>query len=297
MNIVITGGEGQLSREISNHIDEKYNYYFLNKEKLNVTSALSIKKSLESIQPDIIINTAAYTSVDKAESDYDSVYLINSKGAKNLAKYCSDNDVILIHLSTDYVYSGDIKGFYKETDTLNPKTVYGNTKLQAEKFIQSECYKYIIIRTSWLFSEYDNNFLKTIYKLTKDKNEISVVSDQLGAPTSCYSLSCFIINLVNSVDFIKKNECWGVYNYSDYPDVSWYEFALEIVKNINEIKKTNIKVIPTLSENYKMAAKRPKNSRLDCNKVIETFQIEMNNWKEQTKDIITRLIENENENY
>ncbi|QUM83553.1 dTDP-4-dehydrorhamnose reductase [Moritella sp. 28] len=291
MNIVITGGGGQLSREIYNHTDGKHNYHFLNKEKLNVTSVLSINKILEGLKPDIIINTAAYTSVDKAESEYDSAYLVNSIGAKNIAKYCSDNDVVLIHISTDYVYSGEMIGFYKETESLNPKTAYGKTKLQAERYIESECDKYIIIRTSWLFSEYDNNFLKTIYKLSHSKDKICVVSDQLGAPTSCYSLSIFIIHLINNINMINENGSWGTYNYSDYPDASWYEFAQEIVNNINEIKNTNVKVIPILSEDYKTVAKRPQNSRLDCQKLINTFSFEMFNWKDQVKEVIKRIIE------
>lgn len=272
IKVLVTGCNGQLGQSIK-AISENFpsiNFEFVNTTQLDITSETQINQLFKNKKFDFVINCAAYTAVDLAEENHDLAFLVNADGAKYLATACSKNNTVLIHISTDFVFDGNKKTPYIETDQPNPINIYGKSKLLGEAYIQKFCPNHFIIRTSWLYSEFGNNFLKTILKLTKVKNEISVVNDQIGSPTYTGDLARFIIFLV-----LKNSHNYGIYNYSNIGEVSWYGFALSIIK----LGNLNISVVPILSKNYDTKAKRPNYSVLNKEKAIHTFQIKVPHWE------------------
>lgn len=297
MKIAVTGGAGQLARVMRDHICENDKYFFLDRENLDITDREAVSKIINNIKPDIIINTAAYTDVDKAESEEDAAFLINSDAVGYLAECCSENNIILIHMSTDYVYGDNTSLPHKENDENNPETVYGRSKICGENLIKEKCEKYIIIRTSWLFSEYNKNFLKTIISILESKESIKVVNDQIGAPTSCNSLSLFIFKIVDSIKTLDSDALWGVYNFCNYPDVSWYNFAEKIVECIRIKNNKSYTVLPIPSHEYDAVARRPKNSKLNCSKYMSVFEINQACWIPEIEPLVDKLLGENNESY
>ncbi len=200
MKVLITGGGGQVAKVLVKQLGHKHHLTCYDRNELDITSEESLVRCLSLTKPDVVINTAAYTAVDKAESEPNLAFDVNGEGVKKLSSICNRFDCVLIHLSTDYVYDGDIEGLHCESEETNPKTVYGKSKLLGESHIQQACNKYLIIRTSWLFSDYGNNFLKTIFKLLEKGNNVSVVNDQFGSPTSCYNLASFIDEILLNLE-------------------------------------------------------------------------------------------------
>ena len=244
------------------------------------------KKILE-ISPDIVINATAYTFVDKAEEEKNIADLINHEAVKNIAHICSSIGCWLIHISTDYVFDGYSKVPYKELDKTSPTGAYGKTKLDGELAIQSSNCKYIIIRTSWLFSEYGNNFLKTMLRIGKNSNDLSIVDDQIGCPTYAQDLASTISNIVTSLDSKKIS---GIYHYSGYKSCSWYDFALAIfdqAKAYDLIIPDTINPVSTSS--YQTKAHRPGFSVLDCAKIKTDFNVALSNWDKGIIRAINKL--------
>ena len=278
--ILVTGGNGQLASCIKD-VEKEYddlNIIYTDHLELDICELNQIQTFFKSNpQIDYCINCAAYTAVDKAETESEKAFEINAIGAKNLAQVCNDHDAILIHVSTDFVFDGEKNEPYTETDVANPISVYGASKLQGEVEIQQALKEYFIIRTSWLYSEYGNNFMKTMLRLAETRDGISVVSDQIGTPTYAGDLAEIIIQIINT-----KTEKYGIYHYSNEGVASWFEFAKEIFK----LTKNKTKVNPIPSIEYLTSAKRPKYSVLDKKKIIDVFKIDIPFWRESLKKVI-----------
>ncbi len=290
MKIIILGANGQLGMSLKKIFQKTiYKFYFFNKSELNINDHITLNKKFISIKPDVIINCCAYTAVDKAEKNFEEANNVNNISVGVLSQKCLDYDCFLIHISTDYVFDGFSENPYKEDDKKNPTGVYGKTKLDGEnKILDSGC-KFCIIRTSWIFSEYGNNFLKTILKLASQNDEIQVVSDQIGAPTYSDDISRVILTILPFIENkIIKNE---IFHYSGKIFCSWYEFAKIIIKIANEeniLKKTPL-LKSILTSEYPTLAKRPLNSSLSSEKICAQFNIEPSDWKQGIKESLKCL--------
>ncbi len=283
MRILVTGKNGQLGRSIhklvntDSKIDNNQSsneFIFVGREELDLSNESSISHYFDSNDRfDVIINCAAYTAVDKAEEEQELANQVNHLAVKQLAEIANEQKAKLIHISTDYVFDGESDKPYIETDTTNPINVYGKTKLAGEKALQALMpANAIIIRTSWVYSEYGNNFVKTMLRLGKERNELNVVSDQIGSPTYATDLAKVILKII---DYQDKKQSTEIYHYSNEGEISWYEFTKEIFK----IAKIDCKVIPITTQQYPAPAKRPRNTVMSKDKIIEEFGIEVQNWK------------------
>lgn len=275
--ILVTGSKGQLASCIKD-VERKYdnlNFIYTDYLELDICDLNQIHAFFKSnTQIDYCINCAAYTAVDNAETEVDKAFKINAIGAKNLALVCNEHGAVLIHISTDFVFDGKKTEPYSETDTTNPISVYGASKLQGEVEINQVLQEYFIIRTSWLYSEHGNNFMKTMLKLAETRDIINVVSDQVGTPTYAGDLAEVIVYLIH-----KKSKKYGIYHYSNRGEISWFEFAKAIFEEIN----SDIILTPIKTIDYKTLAKRPMYSVLNKSKTDKTFNIEVPTWRESLK--------------
>ena len=260
MRILITGAKGMLAKAVIDQFKDNNELILTDVSELDITDENNTNEFITRIKPEYIINCAAYTAVDKAEEDIELAKKVNSIGPKNLAIAAKKNDAILIHISTDYVFNGelDISKSYIEDDEIAPVTVYGKTKAEGEKNIIENCDKYYILRTAWLYGD-GNNFVRTMIKLGKEKEEINVVSDQHGSPTYTVDLASIISQV------IEKKLPYGIYHSTNEGFTTWYDFT----KKIYEIANINCKVNPVTSEEFIRPAKRPKNSKMSKSKLLE----------------------------
>lgn len=267
-NVLITGSNGQLGKSISALIEAKksktVSFTQTTKETLDITDKTEVELYFQSNTFNYCINCAAYTLVDKAEEEKDQAFLINATGAKNLAEACKKHNVVLIHISTDFVFDGNKLRPYTELDIPNPINVYGASKLQGETYIQSILDNYFIVRTSWLYSEYGNNFVKTMLRLGYKNKELQVVSDQIGSPTYAKDLAEMILKIIDS-----KNNQYGLYHFSNQGALSWFEFAKAIFK----LSNIPIKVSPIPTSSYPTLARRPLYSLLSLSKTSRNINI------------------------
>ena len=280
--ILITGSEGQLGRslmKISSLYPDFY-FYFTDVNEMDITNDISVRKVFNELQPHYCINSAAYTAVDKAESDHELCYKINVKGPELLAKYCGINKTKIIHISTDYVYNPTDNEIITENSPTTPNNFYGKTKLEGDLNIAKLLTDYIIIRTSWLYSEFGNNFVKTIIKLAGVKEELNVVNDQTGSPTYASDLAVAIMQIIEN----SANQS-GIYNYTNEGFITWYEFAKEII----ELKSLKCKVKPVPTSEFPTPASRPTNSKLSKNKILADYNIKTTDWKKSLKYCIEIL--------
>ena len=286
MVVLVTGANGQLGQAIQSIADQysSIDFVFCSSSELDITSAVSCEAAFTKFKPDFCINTAAYTAVDKAETDVEKARLVNVIGAKNLAESCKQNNTILLHISTDFVFDGIVstsgsKG-YKETDAPNPQGVYGQTKLEGEQAIQAILEKYFIIRTSWVYSQFGANFMKTMLRLAQERDSISVVNDQIGTPTNAVDLAECLLKIINTQILTPNTQhLFGIYNFSNEGQCSWYDFAVEIFKQY----QLSVNVNPIPSSAYPTPAKRPAYSVLDKSKIKTVFGITISNWQEHLK--------------
>jgi dTDP-4-dehydrorhamnose reductase len=282
MVVLVTGSSGQLGQSLQ-FIAKNYpeiTFVFCDSQQLDITNKSSITSIFNKNNPNYCINAAAYTAVDKAESEPEKAHLINAIGPKNLAEVCKDFNTTLIHVSTDFVFDGDSSKPYTEEDFPNPTGVYGQTKLDGERMIQEIMENYFIIRTSWVYSQFGNNFMKTMLRLGSERDQISVVNDQIGTPTNAIDLAHALVKIIQYCH-TELVEVYGIYNFSNEGQCSWYDFA----KKIFEISNTTIdlQAIPTVA--YPTPAKRPKYSVLNKNKIKTTFDMEILNWEERLKSV------------
>lgn len=276
MKILICGCDGQLGKELIRKLEYTDNTILKTDiDNLDITNFESVDYYISKNKPDVIINAAAFTNVDLCEKEINLAYKINSLGPKNLAICSQKVNAKFVQISTDYVFDGEDNNLYEEYSKTNPLNVYGHSKLLGEQFTQLFCYKHFIIRTSWLYGD-GNNFVKTMIKLSNNQNEINVVDDQIGSPTSCKDLAICILNLINT-------EYYGIYHGSNNGQCSWYEFA----KKIFEIKNIDIKVNPIKSKDFKSEVKRPEFSVLD-NFMLKLINLDnFRYWEDALKDYLT----------
>lgn len=259
MKILITGANGMLAKAVKEELKEN-ELICTDVEELDITNLDAVRLYTKKVKPDYIINCAAYTAVDKAEEQEELVYKINAIGPKNLAIATQENNAVLVHISTDYVFCGDkdTSKDYNEDDEKNPQAVYGKTKLAGEKFIEENCKKFYIFRTAWLYGE-GHNFVRTMINLSKEHDEVKVVNDQHGSPTYAVDLASIIHQAM------EKQIPFGVYNSTNMGYTTWYDFT----KMIYDLEGINCKVTPVTSEEFKSTAKRPKNSQMSKSKLLK----------------------------
>ena len=282
-NILVTGSMGQLGSEIKElSSNYNYNFFFTTRDDIDITSKDSIKEFCQTNSINVIINCAAYTAVDKAQSDIENADLVNRKAVKKLSIVAKELNIKLIHISTDYVFDGkNFKPYVEEFQT-NPQSIYGKTKLDGEnELININPLNSIIIRTSWVYSYYGNNFVKTMLRLGKEKEELGVIFDQVGTPTYAKDLAITILNIVPQIENSKVE----IYNYSNEGVLSWYDFAKEIMK----MAKLNCKVKAIETYQYPTPAKRPHFSLLNKSKIKSKFNLEIPYWKDGLDDCLKRL--------
>lgn len=279
MRILITGCNGQVGHCLTERLKNKANVLALDYEGLDITNQQAVIKTVTNFKPNYIINAAAHTAVDRAEQEVELSNAINCAGPQYLAVAAQEINAVMLHISTDYVFDGESKQPYLETDITAPQGVYGQTKLAGELAVAQFCEKHLILRTAWVFGEHGNNFVKTMLRLAQTREHLSIVNDQFGGPTYAGDIAEALITMVESIEQGLQPE-WGVYHFTGMPYVSWYEFAAKIFdlaskKGVLE-NQPQLGSIPT--SDYPTPAKRPANSRLDCGKIGCQFGIKPSNW-------------------
>lgn len=280
MVIIVVGGTGQLGQCLSHVTKESKDitFHFLSEEDLDITHADKVNAAFEKYKPNYCINAAAYTAVDKAEEAVELATAINVTAVEYLAKACATYNTTLLHVSTDFVFDGKNSTPYTETDIPGPLGVYGQTKLDGELVIPELLKRYYIVRTSWLYSPFAANFMKTMIRLGSERDTLSVVNDQIGTPTQALDLAAVLVHIIKTD--ISGNHPYGLYHFSNEGQCSWYDFAEQIF--INNNIKIDLKPIPTSA--YPTPAERPKYSVLDKSKIKNTFGITIRSWEEGLKN-------------
>lgn len=275
--ILITGANGQLGQAV---LEQSKNYkeiecFFVTRNELDITNEDFVNHYFEDKNFDFVVNCAAYTAVDNAEDFPDEAFLVNAKAAEFLAKATNERNIPLIHISTDYVFDGKNSIPRTETDETNPIGVYGQTKLDGEKLAAENNFRTIIIRTAWVYSRFGNNFVKTMLRLFKERESLGVVNDQIGSPTNAMDLAKAILDIV-----MKKEPVYGIFNYSNEGECSWYDFATKI----KEFSRLSVEINPVDSAAFPTKAKRPAYSLLDKTKIKTVYEVNVPNWEESLKE-------------
>lgn len=280
--IMVAGATGQLGMELQQlaPLFTGFEFFFFGRAEMDIVHRDVVEKKISEIKPDYLINCAAYTAVDKAETDETNAYAANSDAPSYLAEACADRGVKFIHISTDYVFDGSASKPYKEHDPVNPANVYGQSKLKGEEQVLHNNKEAIIIRTAWVYSSFGNNFVKTMLRLMSNRPEIGVVNDQYGTPTYAADLAEAILQIIQSGKWVP-----GIYHFSNEGVITWFDFAREI-KNLSNFSCI-VNAITT--EQYPTPAKRPAYSVFDKSKIVETFGLQLKNWRESLKTCMQRL--------
>jgi dTDP-4-dehydrorhamnose reductase len=289
MKVLVLGCKGQLGRCLNDQlINTDFEVSYTPRDQIDIADFEESRIKITHIAPDVIINASAYTAVDKAENNKVTADLINHLAVDNLAAICFELGYWLIHISTDYVFDGNSTVPYLELDKTNPQGVYGHTKLDGELAIQSSGCKYLIIRTSWVFSEYGDNFLKTMLRLGAVRNELSIVGDQLGCPTYAQDIAKAIVTMV--IQLNEEGSASGTFHYCGDQLCSWYEFARVIFEEARMSGIQTPGLIHSIqTSDYPTAAERPGYSALDCNKIRNTFGINTSDWKLGVKNVVSNF--------
>ena len=283
--ILVTGANGQLGQclqKISSQFEE-FEFIFTDSETLDITNKEEVNDFFWQNAPDFCINAAAYTAVDLAETDIEKVFLVNADGAENLAEACAENNAQFIHVSTDYVFDGENNLAYTEEDFTNPLGVYGASKLAGDELALEVNPCSVILRTSWVYSEFGKNFVKTMLNLFATKEELSIVADQFGQPTNANDLAEAIMKIIKSEKITP-----GIFNFSNLGRISWFDFA----EKIAELSEAKIKLNAIETSQYPTPAKRPKNSVLDLDKISKTYAVPLKPWEESLEDCVQILQNN-----
>ncbi|MDR6406330.1 MULTISPECIES: dTDP-4-dehydrorhamnose reductase [Chryseobacterium] len=281
--IAVIGSNGQLGnciRKIAPDFELDYEFIFTDSQTLNITDEDLVNKFFYDNKPDFCINASAYTAVDLAETEKEKAFAVNATGVGNLAQACKDFKTVFIHVSTDYVFDGDTNLCYSEDDFTNPISVYGESKLKGEELALEINSKTIILRTSWLYSEFNKNFVKTMLNLFSQKDELGIVADQFGQPTNANDLAEAIMEIIET-----KKKTFGIFHFSNYPETTWFEFA----KKIAELSKSNVKLNQLTTEQYPTPAKRPKRSTMCLDKIEEVYKIEPKYWENSLEECVNIL--------
>lgn len=291
LSILVTGSRGQLGQSIKRCISHypEYHFFFASRDQLDLSDDKSIKAFFKQQHFDLVINCAAYTAVDKAESEPDLADKVNHLAVKKLAESAIQQNAKFIHISTDYVFNGQHYRPYVEADKVEPQSVYGSTKLKGEQaLLQIMPKNAIIIRTSWVYSEFGNNFVKTMLKLAQERDELNVIFDQVGTPTYAYDLAQAIMSIVESHTFKQTTFASDIFHYSNEGVCSWFDFA----KAIFERNQNKCAVSPIGTKDYPTPAKRPHYSLLDKAKIKESFELSIPYWKDSLQQCLKVLKDN-----
>ncbi|MEC3877516.1 dTDP-4-dehydrorhamnose reductase [Chryseobacterium salviniae] len=284
--ILIVGGNGQLGnciRKIAPDFELDYEFIFTDSQTLDVTNEDMINSFFYDNKPDFCINASAFTAVDLAEKEKEKAFAVNAEGVGYLAQACKEYNTLFIHVSTDYVFDGETNLCYSEDDFTNPIGVYGKSKLRGEELALDANPKAIILRTSWLYSEFNKNFVKTMMNLFTQKKELGIVADQFGQPTNANDLAEAIIKIIES-----PQKSYGIFHFSNYPETTWFEFAQKIA----EFSKSQIMLNALTTEQYPTPAKRPKRSTMCLDKIEEAYKIEPRHWENSLEECIDILTHN-----
>lgn len=288
MKILVTGANGQVGYCLQQQlIEANWDFIALTRNDLDISDAEAVENIVTRARPNIIINAAAYTAVDKAEQEQAIAYAINRDGPANLARAAKNINAAILHISTDYVFSGDATGTYREEDATAPQGIYGQSKLQGEQAVVAANEKHIILRTAWVFGEHGNNFVKTMIRLGRTRDTLGIVADQEGSPTYAGDIAKALLAIAKH--YAEGNPTpWGIYHYSGLPHISWFGFAQQIFA---EAERAGIYEKPTpqlnaiTTSDYPTPAKRPANSKLDCSKIERAFRLTPSNWQTALKNI------------
>jgi dTDP-4-dehydrorhamnose reductase len=290
--VLLTGASGQLGKTIQalwpeSGLADRYELHPVSRQQLDITSVSEVAATLSKLNPAVVINCSAYTAVDKAESDQQNAYQVNEKGPENLAINCAQGSARLIHISTDFVFNGAFDKPIALTQATNPAGVYGASKRAGELAIMAQPGRAVILRTSWLYSPFNANFVKTMLRLMGEKDSLGVVADQRGAPTSTLSLALAIFKAID------KPEVDGIYHWSDAADISWYDFAVAIQGSAVAagLLKKAIPISPIKTSDYPTPAARPSYSVLDCSQTEAVLGLPQFGWRTQLDQVVQKLKE------
>lgn len=277
---LITGANGQVGYCLTQQLQGKADILALDRDKLDITDREAVFQTVAEFQPDVIINAAAHTAVDRAESEVELSEAININGAKYLAEASAEIGALMLHISTDYVFNGQGNQAYTEDDRVDPQGVYGRTKQAGEMAVLNANPQSVILRTAWVFGEHGHNFVKTMLRLGKERETLGVVADQIGAPTYAGDIAAVLIEIANQI-LTGKHNAFGIYHFSGQPYISWYGFAEEIFQQavLQKMLEKAPLVNAISTSDYPTPAKRPANSRLDLTKIKQVFGIEPSDWK------------------
>jgi len=291
VKILIAGSSGQLGFELVRQAEARgMGVRGLRRQEMDITDSSAVNSRVNAIQPDLVINAAAYTAVDRAESETAKAYAVNRDGVVNLAEACKAIDAPLIHVSTDYVFDGSKAGPYNEKDAVGPASVYGASKLAGERALRMILNRHIILRTAWVYGVHGYNFVKTMLKLGRDRAEIRVVADQFGCPTAAADIAGAILDIANRID-AGNGDSWGIYHYCADGMTSWHGFATAIFTEAREYEAFRVdRILPITTAEYPTPAQRPLNSALDCTKIRGSFGISPRPWQQSLRQVIRELL-------
>ncbi|MFP1778251.1 dTDP-4-dehydrorhamnose reductase [Lonsdalea quercina] len=286
MKILITGSRGQVGHSLVAQLQGKAELLAVDRDELDITDRYAVMRKVEQFQPDYIINAAAHTAVDKAEDEIAPSYSINRDGPAYLSEAAKGVGAVMLHISTDYVFDGESDETYSEEMPVGPQGIYGKSKLAGEYAVAESADRYLILRTAWVFGQHGNNFVKTMLRLGETRDALSIVGDQVGGPTYAGDIAAALVRMVEFIEAGNTPE-WGVYHFSGMPYVSWYEFAQAIFEQAG--KTALLASLPTLTSistsDYPTRAKRPANSRLNCQKIQRQFGIAPSDWRSALNNI------------
>lgn len=283
---LITGANGQVGYCLTQQLQGKHNILAVDRDELDITDQSAVQQAVEKFRPDVIINAAAHTAVDRAETEIELSEAINVKGPQYLAEAAKSVGAAMLHISTDYVFDGQRTGKYKESDATDPQGVYGITKLEGEQAVAQANDKFIVLRTAWVFGEHGNNFVKTMLRLAKTRDTLGVVADQMGGPTYAGDIAAALIQIAEKI-INGENVEYGIYHFTGEPYVSWCDFAKAIFAEAvsqNVLEKAPL-VNAITTADYPTPAKRPANSCLDLTKIQQVFGIQPSDWQQALKNI------------
>ena len=290
MKVLVLGANGQLGRCLADQLaDTNYSVTLASRAEIDLSNLEATRAALVSLQADVVINASAYTAVDKAEDETEQANLINNLAVGNVANVCADIGAVLVHVSTDYVFDGEATIPYGEAAATNPQGVYGQTKLLGEQAVQASGCKHLIIRTAWVFSEYGNNFLKTMLRLAEGRDSLSIVSDQVGCPTYAQDIAKAIVKILAGIE--SNNQSWGLYHFCGDQSTTWFGFADAIFEQAAaaDLIASGPALTPISTAEFPTPAKRPAFSALDSGKIMNDWAVQSSDWMSAIKVVISKL--------
>ncbi|CAN7144024.1 dTDP-4-dehydrorhamnose reductase [Agrobacterium tumefaciens] len=295
MRLAVTGKNGQVVSALQALASAELEIVALGRPELDLAQPETVLTALREANPDVVISAAAYTAVDKAESEPDIAFAVNRDGARAVAQAASDLGIPIIHLSTDYVFDGTKATAYVESDLTGPTSIYGRSKLEGERAVSEATDNYAVLRTAWVYSEYGNNFVKTMLRLSENRDELNVVADQFGCPTSANDIATAIVTIARKLAQDSSARLRGVFHLSGTGETNWANFAKQIFAFSAENGGKSMIVNDITTEQYPTPARRPANSQLDCSKLEEVYGIRLPSWQTSTRAVVTALAQSKKE--